>query len=156
MPKSYVRGGQNLKRFLRNAARSNATPQASAEAGFLTPHIAGLAARLEFGDPRTDLPERPAFRASRIPAGQAGAKIVAKALSARTREGVFVVDEAHAGAAADAMAEKIRAGYRTANVAPVGERQAARKLGTPGSSRELVGHRGEKLIGHIRGRVARR
>ena len=107
MARSYVRGGGNLKRFLQNAKKSSSTKQASAEAGFLEPHVARLAARLEFGDVRSSLPERPAFRLAKADAGKAGARVVAKALSARVREGVFVVDEAHARAAADAMADKI-------------------------------------------------
>ena len=153
MARSYVRGGAKLRKFLRNAAKSSRAPQAGAEAGFVEPHIAGLAARLEFGDPRTDLPERPAFRASRIPAGKAGAEIVRKALSARVTEGVFIVDEAHAKAAAEAMAETIKDSYRTFHGPGLSERQAERKRGTPGAGRELVGHRGERLIGHIKGRV---
>ena len=155
MARSYVRGGGNLKRFLQNAKKSSSTKQASAEAGFLEPHVARLAARLEFGDVRSSLPERPAFRLAKADAGKAGARVVAKALSARVREGVFVVDEAHARAAADAMADKIADSYRRFHGAPTSERQEARKAGTPGAGRQLVGHEGEKLIGHIRGRVAK-
>ena len=155
MPKTYVRGGGKLRKFLRNAARSSRAPQATAEAGFVEPHVARLAARLEFGDPRTDLPERPAFRTAAPDAFAAGSRIVAKALSARVREGVFMVDEAHAQRAADAMVAELRASYRTANFAPLSARQTKRKAGTPGAGRELVGHEGEKLIRHIRGRVVK-
>ena len=153
MARTYVRGGANLRKFLRNAARSKSAPQASAEAGFLEPHIAGLAARLEFGDPRTNLPERPAFRLATPDAGKAGARVVAKALSARVREGVFMVDDAHAQRAADAMASEIRKGYERANFAPLSERQVKRKAGTAGAGKQLVGHEGPKLIRHIKGRV---
>ena len=155
MARTYVRGGHKLKRFLRNAAKSSRAPQASAEAGFLEPHIAGLAARLEFGDPRTDLPERPAFRHAKPDAFAAGSAIVAKALSARVRDGVFIVDEADAQRAADAMADEIRASYRAANFAPLSERQTKRKAGTPGAGKQLVGHEGEKLIRHIKGRAVK-
>ena len=153
MAKSFVRGGDKLRKFLRNAARSSRAPQATAEAGFLSPHIAGLAARLEFGDARTDLPERPAFRTAAPDAFASGSRIVAKSLGARVRDGVFAVDEADAQRAADAMAGVIRASYQSAHFAPLSERQEARKAGTPGAGRELVGHEGEKLIRHIRGRV---
>ena len=155
MARTYVRGGANLRKFLRNAARSKSAPQASAEAGFLEPHIAGLAARLEFGDPRTDLPERPAFRHAKPDAFAAGSRIVAKALSARVRDGVFMVDDAHAQRAADAMADEIRKSYSTFHGAPTSERQVARKAGTPGAGRQLVGHEGPRLIAHIRGRVVK-
>ena len=155
MPKSYVRGGANLRTFLRNAARSSRKPQPTAEAGFVEPHIAGLAARLEFGDPRTNLPERPAFRLATPDAGKAGARVVAKALSARVREGVFMVDDAHAQRAADAMAGEIRKSYSTFNGAPTSERQVKRKAGTLGAGRQLVGHEGPRLIAHIRGRVVK-
>ena len=155
MPKSYVRGGDKLRKFLRNAARSSRAPQATAEAGFLSPHIAGLAARLEFGDARTDLPERPAFRTAAPDAFAAGSRIVAKALSARVRDGVFMVDEAHAQRAADAMAAELRASYRAANFAPLSERQTKRKAGTVGAGKQLVGHEGEKLIRHIKGRAVK-
>ena len=155
MAKSYIRGGAKLRKFLRNAAKSNRAPQPIAEAGFLSPHIAGLAARLEFGDARTDLPERPAFRTAKADAFAAGSRIVAKALGARVRDGVFAVDETHAKAAADAMAGEIRKSYSTFNGAPMSERQVKRKAGTPGAGRQLVGHEGPKLIRHIKGRVVK-
>ena len=122
---------------------------------FVEPHVAGLAARLEFGDARTDLPERPAFRTAAPDAFAAGSRIVAKSLGARVRDGVFAVDEADAQRAADAMADEIRASYRSANFAPLSARQEARKRGTPGAGKELIGHEGPKLIRHIKGRVVK-
>lgn len=153
MPKSYIKGGHKLRRFLRNAARSSGATQATAEAGFLSRHDASLAARLEFGDPRTSLPERPAFRTATKDALAAGSAIVAKSLGSRARTGNFAVDDADATRAAEAMAETIRDSYRAAHFAALSERQTARKAGTPGAGRELVGREGEKLIARIRGRV---
>ena len=161
MPKRYVKGGKALDRFLRNAARSSRKPQPTAEAGFVEPHVARLAARLEFGDPRSSLPERPAFRQAKGDALAAGRKVIVDALGKRTREGVFAVGDADAQRAADAMADTIRDSYRTYHGPGLSARQEARKRGsaearkrgTPGQGRELVGHEGEKLIGHIRGRV---
>ena len=156
MPKSkYVKGGDKLKRFLRAAARSSRAKQPTVEAGFLTPHVARLAGRLEFGDPRSNLPERPAFRIAKGDALKAGRADIADALGKRTREGVFVVVDASADAAANAMAGEIRKSYETFHGAPTSERQEARKRGTPGAGRQLVGHEGEKLIGHVKGRVRR-
>ena len=86
MPKSkYVKGGDKLKRFLRAAARSSRAKQPTVEAGFLTPHVARLAGRLEFGDPRSNLPERPAFRIAKGDALKAGRAVIADALGKRTR-----------------------------------------------------------------------
>ena len=157
MPKrTRIRGGKKFKRFLANAARSSRKPQATAEAGFLEPHVAGLAGILEFGSSDGRIPERPAFRQAKGDAFAAGSREVAKTLKARVRDGVFMVDEATAQRAADAMAEKIRDGYRAFHGPGLSERQRGRKAGTPYEDTELVGHEGPKLIGHIRGRVVRR
>ena len=153
MARKYVRGGDKLKRFLRNAARSSGKPQPIIEAGFVEPHIASLAARLEYGDVRSSLPERPAFRVAAPDALAAGRAIVAESLGSRVRSGNFAVADADAQRAADAMAGVVRASYRSAHFAPLSERQEARKRGTEGGGKELIGHEGEKLIRHIRGRV---
>ena len=155
MPKTYVRGGAKLRKFLRNAAKSSRAPQPIAEAGFVEPHIAGLAARLEFGDSRSGLPERAAFRAATPDALAAGSRIVAESLGSRVRDGVFAVADADAQRAADAMAGTIRKGYETFHGAPTSERQVKRKEGSPGAGRQLVGHEGPKLIRHIKGRVVK-
>ena len=153
--RSTIKGGKKLKAFLRNAARSSRKPQPTAEAGFLEPHVARLAARLEFGDPRSSLPERPAFRMSRDDAMKAGRVAIVDALGKETRTGRFAVADTAAKVAADAMAETIRGSYETFHGAPTSERQEARKRGTPGAGRQLVGHEGPKLIGHIKGRVVK-
>ena len=153
MARQYVRGGDKLRKFLRNAARSSGRPQPTIEAGFVEPHIAGLAARLEYGDVRSSLPERPAFRVAAPNALAAGSRIVADSFGSRVRDGVFAVADSDAQRAADAMAETIRKGYETFHGAPTSARQEARKQGTEGAGRQLVGHEGPKLIGHIRGRV---
>ena len=153
MAANHVRGGAKLSRFLRNARASGAASQPTIEAGFLERHVASLAARLEFGDPKTSLPERPAFRTATADALAAGSAIVAKSLGSRVRSGNFAVDDADAKRAAEAMVETIRDSYRAAHFAPLSERQTARKAGTPFAARELVGRSGEKLIARIRGRV---
>ena len=132
MPKRYVKGGKALDRFLRNAARSSRKPQPTAEAGFVEPHVARLAARLEFGDPRSSLPERPAFRQAKGDALAAGRKVIVDALGKRTREGVFAVGDADAQRAADAMADTIRDSYRTYHGPGLSARQEARKRGSAG------------------------
>lgn len=153
---TYTRGGRKLKRYLANAKRTAREKQPVIEAGFLRAHVAQLAARLEFGDPRSNLPERPAFRQARKDAFAAGTRALADGLRTRTREGVFMVDDATARKAAGAMAAAIADSYRTFHGPGLSERQTKRKEGTPGAGRELVGHKGERLIGHISGRVSRR
>lgn len=154
MPRSYVKGGKRLDKFLRNAARASKAKQTQIDAGFVdNPHVARLAARLEFGDPRSALPERPAFRGARAAAAKAGAKILSRSLGKGRRVGDYTVDDDDAEKAADAMAAEIQRSYETFHGAATGERQVARKKGTPGAGRQLVGTEGPKLISHIKGRV---
>ena len=148
-------GGKKLKRFLANAKRTARGPAPVIVAGFTDPHIASLAARLEFGDPRANLPERPAFRQSSDDALAAGRAVLVKALKRQARAGDFAIDNAVAEEAADAMAEELRFGYARYSGPGLSERQRKRKVGTPGAGHELVGHEGPRLINRIRGRVTR-
>ena len=63
---NYVKGGKKLKRFLHDAKREQRRMIEGGgvvvSVGFHDLVIASLAAELEFGDPSTNLPERPAFR----------------------------------------------------------------------------------------------
>lgn len=152
--RTSIKGGRKLKRWLANAKRSNG-PQHRIEAGFTDRHIAALAAQLEFGNPKTGLPERPAFRMSSDAALEAGRAVVVGALGSRTREGVFNVGSAEADEAAEAMAKALRLGYARYSGPGLSERQRKRKVGTPGAGRELVGHEGPRLISQIKGRVTR-
>ena len=115
MARTYVRGGAKLRKFIRNAARSSRAPQATAEAGFVEPHVARLAARLEFGDVRNSLPERPAFRVAAPDALAAGSRIVAESLGSRVRDGVFVVDRSRRAT------RRGRDGRNDPRVVPLGE-----------------------------------
>ena len=63
---NYVKGGNKLKRFLHDAKREQRRMIEGGgvvvSVGFLDAVVAVVAAQLEFGDPSTNLPERPAFR----------------------------------------------------------------------------------------------
>ena len=62
MPTTRVKGGKNLARFLKNAYRAERATNPNIEVGFGDARINALAVQLEFGNPQTKLPERPAFR----------------------------------------------------------------------------------------------
>lgn len=151
--RTTIKGGKRLKRFLANAKRSARARQPVMMAGFHERHIATLAARLEFGDPRNGLPERPAFRESKDAALKAGRDVIAKELKGQVRSGDFTIPTAVAEQAAEAMAKTLRFGYADYHGPGLSERQRARKEGTPHEDDELVGHRGPRLIQHIRGKV---
>ena len=149
-----IKGGRRWARFLANAKRSARAKPPVIEAGFLTPHIATLAARLEFGDPRTDLPERPAFRNARDDAFAAGRDALATELTSQVRSGDFGIADGAAERAGEAMAEVIRASYVELDTPGLSERQERRKRGTPFGQAVLIGHKGPRLISHIRVRVS--
>ena len=153
--RATIKGGRKLKAFMRNAAAASRARAPVIEAGFLEPHVAALAAQLEFGNPRTSLPERPAFRLAADDALEAGKAVIVDSLRERTTDGTFTVRDDDADKAAEAMAETIRASYLTFEGPGLSERQRWRKFGSAWVRKELVGREGPKLIGHIQGRVTR-
>jgi len=60
---------------------------------------------------------------------------------------------AHMAEAGEAAAAKVRESYLNAPGPEVSERQEARKRGTPGEGRTLVGTKGPRLIDHIESEV---
>ena len=152
MGKAKVQGGKRLARFLRNTERARRTRPA-VHVGFKGRHVAVLAARLEFGDPDSNLPQRPAFAAGirRLPD-------VAKEwrrLHLRGRdwsEGIVLPDEAWRALAIMAR-DAVRESYLNFHGPGLSAQQAERKRGTEGADRELIGSEGPKLVGHIRAYV---
>ena len=65
--KVRTKGGQKLKAHLRAAHKAAREAPKGVEVGFLEKRIATLAAQLEYGNPATNLPERPA-----LPGGHGG------------------------------------------------------------------------------------
>ena len=150
-----TKGGSKLKRFLRESRRNAAAGWPLIEVGFLDRHVSVLAGRLELGDPRTNLPERPAFRQGvadlerRLPA------IFLRVLrsSNPAQDGVGRMTGAQAAEIGLAARDILRASYQSYEGPGLSERQARRKQGTVGEGRELIGHEGPELLEHLEVRV---
>ena len=149
-----VSGGEKLAAFAREVANNRrALSGTKIEVGFFDPLMARLAATHEFGQRDSDggpkVPPRPAFRDAlprlRSEFRQSARRNLEGRRGLVTRSAV----EAAAKAALGAIVES----YRNAPGPEVGAAQQARKAGTPGEGRKLVGTRGEKLIGHLQARV---
>ena len=148
-----LKGGKAWKRFMDNSKRAQRVGFPRIELGFLDRHISILASRLEFGDPSSDLPERPAFRQGVSALERALPGLWRDALGGQDwRQGV-VVSESAATKVAIAARDILRRSYETFAGPGLSERQEARKRGTPFAGRELVGAEGPKLIGHLEARV---
>ena len=153
MPSSRVRGGKAWKRFTTNTHRAARTTEPVVEVGFLDRRISILAGRLEFGDPASDLPERPAFRQGVEDLKRAFPALWTKTMRAKDLTKGVVVDEQDLVAVGLAARDILRRSYETFTGPGLSERQEKRKRGTVGEGRELVGHEGPKLIGHLEVRV---
>ena len=144
-------GGSNLKRFLRASRRNAARGWPEIVVGFLDRRISVLASRLEFGHEASNLPERPAFRQGvadlekRLPA------IFIQVLKSSNpaRDGVGGLSQAQATAIGLAARDVLRQSYEGFEGPGLSERQARRKAGTAGAGKELIGHEGPKLVGHL-------
>ena len=150
-----VRGGAEYARFIREA-EATARRQPEIEVGFKDRRMSVLAAQLEFGNPKTNLPERPAFRLGVEEMGKAVVTrlIEMKRQDARAARGeVFGLTVAQAKEIAVLAREVIRRAYRDFHGASLGERQRARKAGTEYADEQLIGAEGPKLIQHIRAYV---
>ena len=115
--------------------------------GFDSP-TSRIAAMHEFGS--GDLPERPVIRVAARPGGS-----MTRAVREATRKVKGMPTQAQARDIAKAGVKGLQRAYRAAGgtVKPVGEAQRARKRGTPGEGRVLVGTEGEVLISRIVGKV---
>ena len=91
----HVKGGKKLAAFVRNSKRAAAQKVPIVEAGFLERHVAALAGQLEFGNPATNLPERPAFRGGVSDLKRTLPGVVRDAVSATDwRKGIVVKEAA--------------------------------------------------------------
>ena len=138
-------GGSRLKAHLEWQRRRVRGMPIVVEVGFKDRRIAVLAANLEFGNPSTNLPERPAFRVGSRESHEAVRRALAEL------PGPMTVDKATR--IATIARDTIRRAYLTYHGPGLSERQRARKAGTQYADDELVGHEGPKLIGHIHGYV---
>ena len=154
--KIKIRGGQRLARYIAELTRSREQLKGTkAEVGFFGPQIATLAATHEFGSrPKdgTKVPARPAFGRARPEMRQGFRQALRQQVEGKRG---LITPQALEVAAVRAL-EVVRESYRSAPGPELSERQQARKRGTPGEGRKLVGHRGERLIQHLQARVERR
>ena len=150
-----VRGGEKLARFIKRARASAAKVQGvRTEIGFHDPRIARLATTHELGlrdaEGKRKLPSRPAFGRSLEELRTAYRNTLRR--EARGSLGNITLpmleDAARAGV------EAVKASYEAgAPGPPVGPTQRARKAGTPGESKLLVGAKGPKLAEHLAAEV---
>ena len=153
MARVKTRGGSKLRAWL-TKTRANASRLPVIEVGFLDRQMSVLASRLEFGDSSTNLPERPAFRQGveelrrRLP--EIWRDVLGSGDVARDGIGVTHAQAVEVGLRAR---DVLRASYEAFEGPGLSERQAKCKEGTKGAGRELVGHEGPKLIGHLEVRV---
>ena len=151
-----IRGGAKLARFIKRArASARQVEGVKTEIGFIRdPKIARLAATHELGardaKGRRKLPARPAFGRSLEDLRQA----YKRTLRSEARESVGSVTAPMLAAAARAGLEVVRKSYRSgAPGPPVGPGQEARKRGTAGAGKLLVGVEGPKLSEHLTAEV---
>ena len=150
-----IRGGKKLAAFFKRARRqAKRTQGIKTEIGFLEPRMATLAATHELGqrdkDGSSKMPPRPAFGAALRDLRQAYRTTLRK----RAGGSIEGVTMGMLGSAAKAGAAAVKASYeRGAPGRPVGPGQAARKAGTPGEGKLLVGTEGPKLAEHVRAEV---
>ena len=151
------RGGGKAQAFLDRSRRNMKDLSATKlEVGFFDPRSAAIAQIFEYG--LGDQRERPAMRASRPEFEKAVRKALKVALKSSARQGAFRLSIPAAQRVADWGAKAMREGYRAYSYQsspPLGPIQISRKRGTEGAGRQLVGVKGERLIGWIEGRVTR-
>ena len=145
-----VRGGDKLKRLAREMrARRSTLPLV--EVGFKG-QVATLARLHEFGledpDGRVTVPERAAFRAG-ISAAERAVSSETKRIATTGPRPFMGFSESDAAAIGRVVWAAIVASYRNFEGEPLGEVQTARKAGTPGAGRQLVGAKGERMISHL-------
>lgn len=153
MARGGVKGGKNFRRKIAELQRRGKLLASTvATVGFHDQHIAQFAALHEFGGKARDgsrLPERPAFRA----AYPVMADAMRDAIEADAKGKGGLPDRGAIEAGARDARDALRRSYEHAPGPPVGERQAARKAGTPGAGRLLIGSEGPKLPGHIEAEI---
>ncbi len=144
-----ITGGKRLARFLRSQKKA-AQYEPKIEIGFKG-QIVPLAALLEFGNPATNLPERPAFRQA-IPRIAAAVKDYMRG-NVLQPDGTIGLTKAKARELAVLIRDELRTSYLDYYGPGLSRRQQARKRGTQYERDELIGHEGPKLIEHIQAYV---
>ena len=149
-----IKGGQRLARYLAQLRHNREQLKGTkAEVGFFGPQIATLGATHELGTRGKDggpkLPARPAFGRARDDVRRAIRRVMREQLEGKRG----MIEPAALESAALAGLEVVRESYRNAPGPPLSERQEARKRGTRGEGKKLIGVKGPKLIGHLEARI---
>ena len=144
-------GGERFRAVLKATQKAARQTPEGVEIGFFDRVIATLAMQLEYGNPRTRLPERPAFRQG----SRHAEDIVRAAIAEAASRGSGTVTDADAHRIAGLAAERIRQAYLDFSGPGLSERQRERKEGTAGAGQELIGSEGPRLVVHVDGRVIR-
>ena len=138
-------GGKRLAAKVKEHERAtNRLRNIVVEVGFRDRRMAVLAGRLEYGDPSTNLPERPAFRLGALRVRRVVQGMVA---------GKGLMTASVARDIAIAARDTLRQAYREYHGPGLSARQKSRKRGSRFADDELIGSEGPKLIGHIHGYV---
>ena len=136
-----VRGGDRLLAHLRKLQQIPG--EIEGRVGFRGRQIASLAEAHEFGSPRANIPERPAFRRGIRQAEDTVREAVRKTKAED-------LTPARVGEVMSAARDVVRAEYLDHDSVPLSERQARRKRGTTGAGRQLVGTKGPRLANHLK------
>lgn len=154
--KIKITGGAKLARYIAELRRNREQLKGTkAEVGFFGPPIATFAATHEYGrrgKDGTKVPAWPAFGRARPEVRRE----FRRALRGEVAGKRGLITPQALEVAALAALEVVRESYRSAPGPELSERQQARKVGTPGEGRKLVGARGERLIQHLQARVEHR
>ncbi|MCY3764507.1 MAG: hypothetical protein OXH06_03655 [Gemmatimonadetes bacterium] len=150
MVRSRVTGGSAIERLLRQIKRSARQPKI--EVGFFDTRMNVLAAQLEFGNPSTNLLERPAFRLSSQLLQSKVSRYIEQMLHGRYKEG-YSISESDAVKIAILSRDTLRQAYHDFHGAPLSERQQAREARKAYADEQLIGAEGPKLIEHIKAYV---
>ena len=147
MAKTFLSGGHKLSAFIKQTRANLAQVKLPiVTIGFHDPTISAIAVVHEFGAGK--VPERPAFRIGVTVAERAWKAGLEHCVVVDKHRGVYV-DHARLKALAIEVRDVIRGAYDNVQGPALGERQTARKEGTPGEGKLLIGHRGPKLREHI-------
>ena len=144
-----LKGGKKLDAYIKNSKRAAAKKLPLIEVGFKDRRIAVLAGQLEFGNPESNLPERPAFRSTVRKRRESVNARVVELMRANLPQFTGLTKEQWVEIAI-LVRDIVRQEYEEFHGAPLSERQRQRKEDTPFADEQLIGAEGPRLIEHIK------
>ena len=149
-----VRGGEKLAKLIKKGKQAARRGFPKIEVGFADDRfVVMVAVQNEFGAQfeNASIPERPAFRAALPEMNRRVHEYIKKNVRPAhsvLRHGQMITD-AQAREIALTARDAVRESYLSFEGEALSETQEARKRGTPGAGRQLIGHRGPRLVEHI-------